>query len=263
MRLTKLVSCMFVLTMTMTTVVNAQSGGEVAKVNGVAIPQARLDLMIKAAVAQGQPDSDEMRNALRENLIAEEILAQEAIKKGLDRDSDVKTQIDLARQAVLIRAYQADYIRSNQISEAELRKEYDAVKAQMGDQEYNARHILVETEKEAKDIIAQIKKKVPFAKLAKDHSIDSGSKEKGGELGWTSSAVYVKPFADALQNLKKGQMTQQPVQTSFGWHVIQLDDVRKATPPSFEEVRQNMEQRILQRNFAATVEALRKEANVQ
>ncbi len=263
MRLTKLVSCMFVLAMTMTTVVNAQSGGEVAKVNGVAIPQTRLDLMIKAAVAQGQPDSAEMRNTLRENLIAEEILAQEAIKKGLDRDSDVKTQIDLARQAVLIRAYQADYIRSNQINEAELRKEYETVKVQMGDQEYNARHILVETEKEAKDIIAQIKKKAPFAKLAKDHSIDNGSKEKGGELGWTSSAVYVKPFADALQNLKKGQMTQQPVQTSFGWHVIQLDDVRKATPPSFEEVRQNMEQRILQRNFAATVEALRKAANVQ
>lgn len=263
MHLTKLVSCMFVLAMAMTTVVNAQSGGEVAKVNGVPIPQTRLDLMIKAAVAQGQPDSDEMRNTLRENLIAEEILAQEAIKKGLDRDSDVKTQIDLARQAVLIRAYQADYIRSNQINEAELRKEYETVKVQMGDQEYNARHILVETEKEAKDIIAQIKKKAPFAKLAKDHSIDNGSKEKGGELGWTSSAVYVKPFADALQNLKKGQMTQQPVQTSFGWHVIQLDDVRKATPPSFEEVRQNMEQRILQRNFAATVEALRKAANVQ
>lgn len=263
MRLTKLVSCMFVLAMAMTTVVNAQSGGEVAKVNGVPIPQTRLDLMIKAAVAQGQPDSAEMRNTLRENLIAEEILAQEAIKKGLDRDSDVKTQIDLARQAVLIRAYQADYIRSNQINEAELRKEYETVKVQMGDQEYNARHILVETEKEAKDIIAQIKKKAPFAKLAKDHSIDNGSKEKGGELGWTSSAVYVKPFADALQNLKKGQMTQQPVQTSFGWHVIQLDDVRKATPPSFEEVRQNMEQRILQRNFAATVEALRKAANVQ
>lgn len=263
MRSTKLLFCMFVLMMAISAGVNAQSSGEVAKVNGVSIPQARLDLMIKAAVAQGQPDSAEMRNALRENLIAEEIIAQEAVKKGLDRDPDVKTQIDLARQAVLIRAYQADYVRNSQISEAELRKEYEAVKAQMGDQEYNARHILVETEKEAKDIIAQINKKVPFAKLAKDRSIDSGSKDNGGELGWTSAAVYVKPFADALRNLKKGQVTQQPVQTSFGWHVIQLDDVRKATPPSFEEVRQNMEQRILQRNFAATVEALRKAANVQ
>ncbi|MDT8363039.1 MAG: peptidylprolyl isomerase [Nitrosomonas sp.] len=254
---------MLVMAMAVATTVHAQSSGTVAKVNGVAIPQARLDLMIKAATAQGQPDSDEMRNALRENLIAEEILAQEAIKKGLDRDPDVKTQIDLARQAVLIRAYQADYIRSNQISEAELRKEYETVKAQMGDQEYNARHILVETEKEAKDIISQIRKKASFATLAKNHSIDNGSKEKGGELGWSSSAVYVKPFADALTNLKKGQMTQQPIQTSFGWHVIHLDDVRKATPPTFEEVRQNMEQRILQRNFAATVESLRKSAKVQ
>lgn len=261
MRLAKLVFCIFV--MIVATTVNAQSGGEVAKVNGVVIPQARLDLMVKAALAQGQPDSVEMRNALRENLIAEEILAQEAIKKGLDRDPDVKTQIELARQAVLIRAYQADYIRNNQISEAELRKEYETVKTQMGDQEYNVRHILVETEKEAKDIIAKIQKKVPFAKLAKDHSIDDGSKEKGGELGWSSAAVYVKPFGDALKNIKKGQMTQQPVQTSFGWHVIQLDDVRKATPPTFEEVRSNMEQRILQRNFAATVESLRNAAKVQ
>ncbi len=261
MQLFKLISYVFV--MVVAVAAHAQSGGEVAKVNGVAIPQARLDLMVKAALAQGQPDSAEMRNALRENLIAEEILTQEAIKKGLDRDPDVNTQIDLARQAVLIRAYQADYIRNNQISEAELRKEYETVKTQMGDQEYNARHILVETEKEAKDIIAQIQKKAPFAKLAKDHSIDDGSKEKGGELGWSAAAVYVKPFADALQNLKKGQMTQQPVQTSFGWHVIQLDDVRKATPPAFEEVKKNMEQRILQRNFAATVESLRNAAKVQ
>ncbi len=245
------------------TSVNAQSGGTVAKVNGVAIPQARLDLMVKAAIAQGQPDTAEMRNALRENLIAEEILVQEAIKKGLDRDPDVKTQVELARQAVLIRAFQADYIRNNTVSDAELRREYESVKSQMGDKEYKARHILVETEKEAKDIIAMLKRGGSFEKLAGERSIDSGSKDNGGELGWSPSAVYVKPFADTLVNLKKGELTSQPVQTSFGWHVIRLDDVRAAVPPSFEEVKQNMQQRVLQRNFAATVESLRKNAKVQ
>lgn len=134
--------------------------GTVAKVNGVAIPQSRLDLVVKAATAQGQPDSAEVRNALRENLITEEILAQEAIKKGLDRSPEVVTQIDLARQGILIRAYQADFMRNNPVSDSELRKEYESVKAQMGDKEYKARHILVETEQEAKDLVAALKKAV-------------------------------------------------------------------------------------------------------
>lgn len=242
---------------------NAQSGGTVAKVNGVAIPQSRLDLVIKAATAQGQPDSAEVRNALRENLITEEILAQEAIKKGLDRSPEVVTQIDLARQGILIRAYQADFMRNNPVSDSELRKEYESVKAQMGDKEYKARHILVETEQEAKDLLAALKKGSAFDKLAGERSIDTGSKSNGGELGWSSAAVYVKPFADALTRLKKGETTSQPVQSPFGWHVIRLDDVRTAVPPSFDEVKQNMQQRVLQRKFATVVESLRKNAKVE
>lgn len=241
---------------------NAQSGGTVAKVNGVVIPQSRLDLVVKAATAQGQPDSAEVRNALRENLITEEILAQEAIKKRLDRDPDVVTQIDLARQGILIRAYQADFMRNNPVSDSELRKEYESVKAQMGDKEYKARHILVETEQEAKDLVTVLKKGSAFDKLAGERSIDTGSKNNGGELGWSSAAVYVKPFADALTKLKKGE-TSQPVQSPFGWHVIRLDDVRNAVPPSFDEVKQNMQQRVLQRKFAAVVESLRKSAKVE
>lgn len=252
-----------VLGLTCVTPLNAQSGGTVAKVNGVAIPQSRLDLVIKAATAQGQPDSAEMRNALRENLITEEILTQEAMKKGLDRNPDVVTQTDLARQGILIRAYQADFMRNNPVSDSELRKEYESVKSQMGDKEYKARHILVETEQEAKDLTASLKKGGSFEKLAGERSIDTGSKGNGGELGWSSAAVYVKPFADALTKLKKGETTSQPVQTPFGWHVIRLDDVRTAVPPPFDEVKQNMQQRILQRKFAAMVESLRKNAKVE
>lgn len=265
MRLIKYLSlislCMLGLVITAS--LHAQSTGAVAKVNGVVIPQSRLEFMVKAAVAQGQADSTEMRNALRENLITEEIIVQEALKKGLDRDPDVTTQIELARQAILVRAYQAEYIKNNAVGDDVLRREYESVKAQMGDKEYKARHILVETEAEAKDIIASLKKGGSFEKLAGEKSVDVGSKNNGGELGWSAAAAYVKPFADALQGLKKGNTTDKPVQTSFGWHVIRLEDVRPTVTPPFEEVKMNMQQRVLQRNFAATVQDLRGKAKVE
>ncbi|BBL35272.1 putative parvulin-type peptidyl-prolyl cis-trans [Nitrosomonas stercoris] len=264
MRLTKLLCVpLAVLGIACVTPLYAQSGGAVAKVNGVTIPQSRLDLVVKAATAQGQPDSAEMRNALRENLITEEILTQEAVRKGLDRNPEVVTQVDLARQGILIRAYQADFMRNNPVSDGDLRKEYAEVKSQMGDKEYRAHHILVETEQEAKDLIASLKKGSAFEKLASERSIDTGSKNNGGELGWSSAAVYVPSFSAALTQLKKGETTSQPVQTQFGWHVIRLDDIRAAVPPAFDEVKENMRQRVLQRKFAALVESLRKNAKVQ
>ncbi|WP_293006570.1 peptidylprolyl isomerase [Nitrosomonas sp.] len=243
--------------------VQAQSSGVVAKVNGVAIPQSRLELMVKANVAQGQPDGPEMRKALRENLIAEEILAQEAVKKRLDQDSEVIAQLEIARQAVLVRAFQADYIKNNQVSDDTLRKEYDVLKVQMGDKEYKARHILVENENEARDIVASLKKGGNFAKIAEEKSIDDGSKENGGELNWSPPAAYVRPFSEALVKLSKGGLTEQPVQTSFGWHVIQLMDIRPMEVPPFEEVKQNIQQRVLQREFATVVQDLRSKAKVE
>lgn len=235
----------------------------VARVNGVAIPQSRMDLMIKANVAQGQEDTPEMRKALRENIIAEEIMAQEAVKKGLDRSPEVIAQMELSRQAVLVRAFQADYIKKNQVSDETLRKEYEILKVQMGDKEYNARHILVENEAEAKSIIASLKSGGDFHKIASEKSKDEGSKDKGGELGWSPSAAYVRPFAEALTALQKGGMTETPVKTAFGWHIIKLEDVRPMKVPPFEEVKQNIQQRILQREFASAVQELRSQAKVE
>lgn len=243
--------------------VQAQSKGVVAKVNGVTIPQSRLELMVKASVAQGQQDGPELRKALRENLIAEEILAQEAGKKKLDKDPEVITQLEMARQQVLVRAFQADYIKNNVVSDDTLRKEYEVLKVQMGDKEYKARHILVENESTARDIIANLKKGGNFAKIAAEKSIDDGSKENGGELNWSPPAAYVRPFSEALVKLSKGGMTEQPVQTSFGWHVIQLMDTRPMEVPPFEEVKQNIQQRVLQREFATVVQDLRSKAKVE
>lgn len=245
------------------TTVQAQSAGTVATVNGVAIPQSRLDLMVKASVSQGQEDGPELRKALRENLITEEILAQEAIKKGLDKDPDVIAQIEIAKQAALIRAFQANYIKNNAVGEDTLKREYEMLKVQMGDKEYKARHILVGTENEARDIIAQLNKRGDFAKIAAEKSLDEGSKASGGELNWSPSAAYVRPFAEALATLKKGQRTETPVQTNFGWHVIELIDTRPMEVPAFEDVKQNMEQRVLQREFAAFVQELRGRAKVE
>lgn len=235
----------------------------VAKVNGVVIPQSRLELMVKANIAQGQPDSQEMRKALRENLITEEIIAQEAVKKGLDKDPEVKTQIEISQQQVLVRAFQVDYIKNNAVGDDTLRKEYEMLKLQMGDKEYKPRHILVETEGEAKAIIADLKKGADFKKIAAEKSLDDGSKINGGELDWSPAAAYVRPFAEALGGLTKGQLTEVPIQTSFGWHVIKLDDIRAMEIPSFEDIKMNMQQRVLQREFATVVQDLRSSAKVE
>ncbi len=264
MRLTKFSQAMIVSFLGLVILpAQAQSTGVVAKVNGVSIPQSRLELMVKAGVAQGQQDGPEMRKALRENLIAEEILAQEAIKKKLDKDPEVIAQLEIARQAVLVRAFQADYIKHNAVSDETLRKEYEMLKVQMGDKEYKARHILVDSESVARDIIASLKKGGNFAKIAAEKSIDDGSKENGGELNWSPPAAYVRPFSEALVKLSKGGLTDQPVQTSFGWHVIQLMDTRPMEVPPFEEVKPNIQQRVLQREFATVVQDLRGKAKVE
>ncbi len=245
------------------TAAQAQPAVPMAKVNGIAIPQARLDFIIKARASQGQPDTPEVRRALRDDLIAEEVIAQEALRKGLDKDPEIIAQLEIARQTALVRAYQIDYIKTHPVSDEAMRKEYDALKAQMGDKEYKARHVLVATEAEAKSIIASIKKGARLDKIAQEKSTDTGSKSKGGELDWSPAGNYVAPFAEALTKLNKGQLTEQPVQTPFGWHVIRLDDVRPLKIPPFEEIKNNLTQRVLQRQFEGAVNELRAKAKVE
>ncbi|MEE8289060.1 MAG: peptidylprolyl isomerase [Nitrosomonadaceae bacterium] len=244
--------------------VSTAHAAPVAKVNGVAIPNSRLELVMKGLSAQGQKDTPETRKAVRDDLIKQEVLSQEAIRKGLDKAPDIATQMTITRQSVLIRALQSDFIENNKPTDKEVRKEYEAVTAaSMGDQEYNPRHILVSTEEEAKDVIRSLKKGAKFEQLAKDKSTDDGSKNKGGELGWSSARSYAQPFAEALVKLKKGEITQQPVKTSFGWHVIRLDGIRPLKIPPYEEVKGKVLQRVLQRRFAAYLEELRGKAKIE
>jgi len=207
-------------------------------------PQSQFDFMLKERTAQGAPDSPELRNAIREELNTRELLAREAKKANLDKQADIKQQMDLAGQTVLVRAYVTDWIKKNPVPDAELRKEYDAIKAQMGDKEYKVKHILVEKEDEAKDVIAQLQKGGKFDDLAKARSKDPGSKDKGGDLDWNAPGGFVKPFSDAMIATPKGKFTATPVQTQFGYHVIMVEDVRDAKVPSFEEVKPQLQQRV-------------------
>ena len=206
-------------------------------------PKVYFEFLLKERLAQGQPDTPELRSAVREELNTRELLVREAKKKGVDKNSDVKNQMDLTAQTVLVRAYVGDWIKANPIPEAALRKEYDMIKSQMGDKEYKVRHILVEKEDEAKDVIVELQKGGNFEKLA-ERSKDPGSKAKGGDLDWNAPGNFVKPFSDAMVKLPKGKFTPQPVQTQFGWHVIEVDDIREAKIPGYEEVKPQLQQRL-------------------
>ncbi|HWA14532.1 MAG TPA: peptidylprolyl isomerase [Burkholderiales bacterium] len=219
-----------------------------AIVNGVPIPEARVEFVAKGQIAQSQgqqEDTPEFRDNVREILITREVLYQEAIKRKLDKNPDYVTQLDLAKQQIILGLLIDDLGRTLKPSDADLRKEYDRVKAQTGGdagKQYKARHILVKDEAEAKQVIADLAKGGDFAKLAQEKTQDPGSKDTGGELEWSEAEVYVEPFANALKSLKKGETTPEPVQTPYGYHVIRLDDVRTKAFPEFDAVKNQIAQ---------------------
>ena len=239
----------------------ADKGKAFATVNGQPISQSVYNAFVAEQKAQGAPDSPELQAAVKEELVRREILAQEAKKKGMEKNPNIQGQIELAKQAVLIRAFLSDYVKANPISEAQLKAEYDVIKNNLGSTEYKSRHVLVEKEEDAKAIIAKLDKGEKFSELAKQ-SKDPGSKDKGGELGWSSPAAYVKPFGEALTKLKKGEYTKTPVQSDFGYHVIQLDDSRPANPPPFDQVKPQLQQRASQQQIETLVKELRSKAKV-
>ena len=240
----------------------AAAGGKIV-VNGVTIPQSRIDMMNKELTATGQPDTPERQKAVREELINREVLVQAAQKRGLDKNAEVAAQMEMARQAVLVRALFENEVKANPITDLDLQKQYEDFKNSMGENEYKVRHILVDKEEDAKAIIAELGKGGDFAKLAKDKSKDPGSKDNGGDLDWGPSARYVKPFADAVMKLKKGELTTSPVKTDFGYHVIRLDDVRPLKVPAFDELKEQFRQRAQQQQVQKLVMELRSKAKVE
>jgi peptidyl-prolyl cis-trans isomerase C len=235
----------------------------IATVNGVAVPQARADLLMQQQMSRGGADSEQMRGMVRDELVNRELLMQEAQKSGTAKQPEVQTQLDMARQEIIVSAYLRDWVRKHPITEAEVQQEYDKAKAQHGDKEYKARHILVETEDEAKALIAQLKKGGKFDELASKNSKDTGSAQRGGDLDWNVPATYDKQFSDALVKLEKGKYTETPVRTRFGFHIIQLDDVRPAKFVTLAEAKPRIQQRLAQNRIEELVRGLRAKAKIE
>lgn len=233
-----------------------------AVVNGKPIPSSRVDAVVKQATAQGEADSPQLRQSIREQLITREVLMQEAGRRGIGEKAEVKNQIEMARQSIVIQALHEDYVQKNPIKDADMMAEYNRFKAETGDKEYFARHILVETQEQANDIIAKLKGGAKFEELSKV-SKDPGSAAQGGALDWASPRSYVKPFSDAMVALKPGEITQTPVQSDFGYHVIKLEDVRATEFPPFEQVKPQLSNMLQQRKLAEFHKELLKKAKVQ
>ena len=240
----------------------ARSTAKPVTVNGKPIPKSRLDFIVKQRAAQGQADNEQARKAILDNLITQEVVAQEAERRGFAKSADVRAQLELLRQQALVQAVVQDHLKTHPVKDEEMLAEYNRVRASRGDKEYKARHILVDKDTEANEIIAQLKKGSKFEDLAKQ-SKDPGSKEKGGDLDWNPPSTFVKPFSEALTKLEKGKYTETPVQTQFGWHVIQLDDVRTAQFPAFDTVRQQLLTRMQEQEVQKFVGELRSKAKIE
>lgn len=235
----------------------------VAIVNGKAVPLSRVEALAQQLAASGRPVDDAMREQLKEEVILREIFMQEAQKRGVAASPEFKQQMDLARQTILIRAMFADWQKKNPVTDADIKAEYDKFAAANAGKEYRARHILVEKEDEAKAIIAAIKGGAKFEEQAKQKSKDPGSGANGGDLDWASAASYVAEFSEAMVKLDKGQMTDAPVKSQFGWHVIRVDDIRQAQLPKLEEIKPQIAQQLQQQKMAEFQKNLREKAKVQ
>lgn len=235
----------------------------IAIVNGKAVPTSRAEALKKQVEASGRPVTPEVMTQIKEELIAREIFMQEAKRRGLDATDDYKNQLELARQSILIRTLMADVQQKSAVTDAEVQAEYDKFVKENAGKEFRARHILVETEDQAKALIAQIKKGGKFEDLAKKNSKDTGSGANGGDLDWANPAGFVPEFSAAMTKLAKGDMTEAPVKSQFGWHIIRLDDVREAQLPKLEDVKPQIAQQLQQQKLGKFQEELRAKAKIQ
>ena len=237
-----------------------------AIVNGKAIPKAQLDKLVQRS---NQPDNPQVREQAREMLVTRELILQEANNRGVTQKESVREQLEQSKMGILIAAVFEDYVEKEGVAEAELKVAYEQVKSQYTGKEYHVEHILVEKEADAKAITAQIKAGGNFEQIAKEKSKDPGSAPNGGDLGWVSDKALVPEFSKAMVQLKTGQITDKPVKTQYGWHVIKLDDVRDVKAPSMEEIKDQLKQMITadqnwqKAKFSELMQKLRAKAKIQ
>lgn len=239
-----------------------EAGRALAVVNGKEIP-ALYGELVKREMSQGQPDSPQLDKRVRESLINLELLSRAAMDKGLDKDPRLAAALDIRRKDQLAKAYLEDYVKAHPVTDAEIQAAYDKAKAEAVEPEYRARHILVNTEAEAKKLIADLGKKAKFEDLAKKHSKDPGSAKDGGALDWSDRGTFVKEFSDALAGLKKGEITKSPVKSQFGYHIIRLDDIRQPQIPPLEAVRGEIVKQTQQSRVRDAITSVRASAKIE
>jgi peptidyl-prolyl cis-trans isomerase C len=242
----------------------AAAPAPVATIDGVPISRLQYDIYLKSLL-QGRPTTEltaEQRNQVLDEMINMQLLALQGMKDAVDKDPDVAGRLDVVRMRVLADAESQKYLKDKEPTDAELHAEYDSAIAAMDKTEYHARHILVATKEAAEAAIKKIKGGAKFEDVAKAQSTD-GSKANGGDLGWFTLTRMAKPFGDAVKNLKKGEMTSEPVQTQFGWHVIKLEDTRETAPPPFDQVKQQVTNGVIQKKLQADVDSLKKTAKIE
>lgn len=233
-----------------------------ATVNGTVISEKRVEMLAKQR--HGQPDNPEMRKEIIEQLSMQFLLSQEAIKKGFDKTPEVLERMDLSKQSILANAFVQDYFKNSPVSDDMLKAEYEKIKGQIAGSEYKARHILVEKEADAKDIITKLRKNPKsFESLAKEKSKDTGSKTSGGDLGWFDLSTMVPEFSAAVEKLAKDKFTEEPVKSQFGYHVILLEDSRPKMIPSLDQVKSELQQQIQQQNFKKLLDDMKAKAKIE
>jgi peptidyl-prolyl cis-trans isomerase C len=236
-----------------------------AIVNGKPVPSSRVEELVKQVTAQqpGRPVTPDVQAQIKEEVINREVFMQEAQKAGLDGSDEYKSQMEQARQVVLIRALFADFQKKNPVTDADIKAEYDKFAAANGGKEYRARHILVEKEADAVKLIADLKKGGKFEDLAKKNSKDPGSGANGGDLDWAAPGSYVKEFSEAMVALGKGKVTEKPVKSQFGFHIIRVDDIRETALPPMDQVKPQISQQLTQQKLQAYQKGLRDKAKVE
>ena len=269
--MTKLLTSLFAIGLALGTALPASAADQaaagaavqtpVATVNGVAIPPIYADV-VRQDLARGNTklSDEDIQNVLINN----ELLAQEAVKEGLDKPAETKALLDLQRKDTLGKLLIQEYTKKHPVSEQRIKAEYDKFKAKVGDKQYHVRHILVGDEKTADDIIKQLTAKKPasFEELAKKYSKDAGSAGKGGDIGWVTPTDLVPEFSASMVKLKKNEVSPTPVKTQFGWHVIQLLDTRKLELPTLDQLKDRIAQTLMKEDVRTYLESLRKNAKI-
>ena len=245
--------------------IDTPAAATVAVVNGVAIPRANYDAFLKNLL-QGKPVppdlTAEQKNQVLDELITMQLVSTQAVKDGVDKDPEVAANLEVLRLRVLSDGESQKFLKGKDPTDAELHAEYDSDITAMDKTEYHARHILVASKEKAEQLIKKLKGGAKFEDVAKAESTDN-SKTSGGDLGWFTATRMVKPFADAVKGLKKGETTPEPVQTQYGWHIIKLEETREVTPPPFEQVKAQVSKNLIQKKLVAYVEEMKKTAKIE